>query len=112
MADRRVLEIGVFFGVLLREIHRRFPTAELYGTECWPKGLAVARRVCPQAQIRDETIEALSFGGLFDVVVLMEVLEHLVDPQGELERLDRLVAPGGTLFFTIPDGRYDLTKAY
>ena len=111
VADRRVLDIGAFFGVLLRGVHRRFPTAKLCGTECWPTALAVARCVCPQADLRAETIAELSFDGQFDLVVLMEVLEHLVDPGGELQRIDRVVAPGGTLFVAIPNGRFDLTNA-
>jgi 2-polyprenyl-3-methyl-5-hydroxy-6-metoxy-1,4-benzoquinol methylase len=111
VADRRVLDVGAFFGVLLRDVHRRFPTAKLCGTECWSTGLAVARRVCPQADLRAETIAELSFDGQFDLVVLMEVLEHLVDPGAELQRIDRIVAPGGSLFVTVPNGRFDLTGA-
>jgi 2-polyprenyl-3-methyl-5-hydroxy-6-metoxy-1,4-benzoquinol methylase len=111
IADRRVLEIGAFFGVLLQEMHRRYPTARLCGAECVPIALAVAHRLCPQADLRCETLATLSFDGLFDLVVLMEVLEHLVDPYSELERLDSLVAPGGTLFVTVPNGRYDSMMA-
>ena len=91
VADRRVLEIGDVFGVLLRQLHRRYPTAQLCGTECGPKELAIGRRVCPQADLRGESIDTLSFEGLFDFVIMTEVLEHLADPYQQLARIDRLV---------------------
>jgi SAM-dependent methyltransferase len=38
--------------------------------------------------------------GSFDVVTAIEVLEHTVDPVGELRRIRKLLRPGGLLFLT------------
>jgi len=39
----------------------------------------------------------------FDLVTAHFVLEHVVDPVGTLRRLAGLLAPGGRVFFTVPD---------
>lgn len=41
--------------------------------------------------------------GRFDLVTAHFVLEHVVDPIGTLQLLSGLLAPGGRLFFTVPD---------
>jgi SAM-dependent methyltransferase len=38
----------------------------------------------------------------FDVIYCMEVLEHITEPGALLERLDRLLCPGGTLVISVP----------
>lgn len=39
---------------------------------------------------------------LFDIVLCTEVLEHVADPAAALEKLSRLLRPGGTLVVTVP----------
>ncbi|HVR72950.1 MAG TPA: class I SAM-dependent methyltransferase [Planctomycetota bacterium] len=46
--------------------------------------------------------EALGDAG-FDVVVLLEVLEHLLDPLGVLRRLGEVLEPGGRLVVSLPN---------
>lgn len=40
--------------------------------------------------------------GQYDAVFCMEVLEHVVDWNPELDRLERLLAPGGRLIISVP----------
>jgi SAM-dependent methyltransferase len=48
-------------------------------------------------------LEALPLaGGAFEMVVALDVLEHLVDDAAGLEEAGRLVAPGGLLVVTVP----------
>lgn len=46
-------------------------------------------------------LEGMSFGWIF----LIEVIEHLRDPVGELKLIERLLAPGGKLFITTPNAK-------
>lgn len=43
------------------------------------------------------------FAGRFDAITLFDVLEHLPDPQGALERCREYLTPRGRLFITTPD---------
>jgi 2-polyprenyl-3-methyl-5-hydroxy-6-metoxy-1,4-benzoquinol methylase len=46
----------------------------------------------------------LSGLGMFDVVTLNKVLEHVEDPVAMLARVTSLLAPGGFVYFEVPDG--------
>jgi len=41
--------------------------------------------------------------GPYDVVICMEVLEHLLDPLGALKKLAAAATPGGRLFVSLPE---------
>ena len=41
-----------------------------------------------------------------DVILCLDVLEHLVDPWQTLKRLDMLLKPGGTWIISVPNIRY------
>jgi SAM-dependent methyltransferase len=51
----------------------------------------------------DELHDARADAPAFDAVTLFEVLEHLADPRGTLERLARLMAQGAVLVLETPD---------
>jgi len=41
--------------------------------------------------------------GPFDLVLCLDVLEHLVDPWGMVERIDNMLAPGGCMVSSVPN---------
>lgn len=49
-----------------------------------------------------EQLDAREHAGRFDLIVCMEVLEHVVDAETLITRLSRLVAPGGRLIASVP----------
>lgn len=49
-------------------------------------------------------IEASALASQFDVIVCSEVIEHLADRNAAFANLARMVAPGGLLLATIPQG--------
>ena len=107
---RSVGEVGSGTGYLLRLIHRRAPSARLSGFDTYREITALARHLCPECEFFERDLFDLD-GVTFDVVVCMEVLEHLVDPEDALARLLRMVAPGGSLVLTVPNGRTDSFEA-
>lgn len=49
-----------------------------------------------------EELDAPAHDGRYGLVVCMEVLEHVVEPEALVGRLARLVAPGGRLVVSVP----------
>jgi hypothetical protein len=45
---------------------------------------------------------ALIQDGTFDAILLIEVLEHVCQPFSAVEEVERMLAPGGLLFFSSP----------
>ncbi|MDQ3803833.1 MAG: methyltransferase domain-containing protein [Acidobacteriota bacterium] len=52
--------------------------------------------------VRTDELDAAEHAGGFDLVVCMEVLEHVVDEGALVERLGRLAAPGGRILISVP----------
>ncbi len=50
------------------------------------------------------SLDALPFRGLFDVILLGEVVEHVAYPDALLKTLGMLLAPSGSLIVTTPNG--------
>lgn len=42
----------------------------------------------------------------FDLILCLDVLEHLIDPWRAIQRIYEMLAPGGTLITSIPNVRY------
>jgi SAM-dependent methyltransferase len=62
--------------------------------------------LAPHASFGDalENLEHLiDAGDQFDVVAMEHVLEHVLEPERLLERLPRLIAPGGVCAITVPN---------
>jgi 2-polyprenyl-6-hydroxyphenyl methylase / 3-demethylubiquinone-9 3-methyltransferase len=95
-----VLDIGCGAGLLAEPMTRL--GARVTGLDAAEEALAVARAHAAEMDLaidyRSETAEALAdTGTAFDVVLAMEVVEHVADVDRFLEACCRLVAPGGLL---------------
>src|SRR5581483_5354748 len=90
-------------GLLLRQhLRRGLPDALEQGR---PRGRRAARRRHrgPRLAVEETRIEDFRPDVRFDAVVMCDVLEHLADPRGALERCRDLLAPGGVLFVQVPN---------
>jgi len=86
------------------------------GIDLHEANIAYARRKFESAGLRFECRTAASLAGSaesFDVIVLADILEHLSEPLPVLRECRRLLAPGGVLLVTVPNGRgpYELESA-
>jgi SAM-dependent methyltransferase len=86
------------------------PAATYYGCDLDPRTIEACRAVYPEMSERlqlcpspDSLPERGDFGGLFDVVVAKEVIEHIPEPAPWARLLARKVAPGGSLVLTTPN---------
>lgn len=92
----RVLDVGCDIGLLL-DVARRDGFRELYGIEPVPAAAQVARAV-PGAIISSEFYEREAFPKThFDLIALIHVVDHLVDPAEVLGRARTQLKPGGVI---------------
>lgn len=87
----RLLEIGPAAGHLLRAARGQGWT--VLGVEATPKFANVLRR--RELPVHQGVIATLGDTDPFDLVAMIDVLEHLVDPIGDLRRCAARLRPGG-----------------
>ncbi len=103
-ANSRVLDLGVADGsvaTLLKDMGCR-----VWGVELDPVAAEAARVVCEEVVVSDlNTLDlAQRFQGQqFDVVLMLDVLEHLSDPVAVLGRLKPVLAEGGWGVISLPN---------
>lgn len=98
----RWLDIGCGAGALLRAAERQGWSAT--GTEIAPNAVDVLREQGLDVRLGELDELGLEPGG-FDVVSLVEVVEHVADPLALVDGAARLVRPGGAVYVTTPNGR-------
>ncbi|MCW1955909.1 bifunctional 2-polyprenyl-6-hydroxyphenol methylase/3-demethylubiquinol 3-O-methyltransferase UbiG [uncultured Lentibacter sp.] len=94
----RIIDIGCGGGLLSEPLTRL--GADVLGADAAEKNIKVAKLHAEQESLeidyRAVTAEALADAGeRFDVVVNMEVVEHVADPQGYITECANLLKPGG-----------------
>ena len=96
----RLLEVGCAYGTLLDFLKGRGWNAR--GVEISPVSSRIAREELG-LDVRTGQLEDAAFpADSFDVVLLLDVLEHLHRPFETLAEIRRILAPGGTLVVQCP----------
>jgi 2-polyprenyl-3-methyl-5-hydroxy-6-metoxy-1,4-benzoquinol methylase/predicted nucleic acid-binding Zn-ribbon protein len=99
-----VLDVGCGPGVVARALTAR--GCKVWGLERDPARANSARNHC--VEVLEADIEAVSLseefaGRSFDVVLFLDVLEHLRDPQAALAGAEAVLAPGGCVLLSVPN---------
>lgn len=103
-AGMRVLDVGCGAGGN-GALMKGAGAAEVFGIELHPAAAQQARAVLDrvlEGDLADLDVEGLGPAS-FDLVLAIDVLEHLAAPQEVLERLVGLLRPGGLLVACIPN---------
>ncbi|HEU4879156.1 MAG TPA: methyltransferase domain-containing protein [Gemmatimonadaceae bacterium] len=119
----RVLDLGAADGSVARALRKRGCT--VWGIERDEQAAKAALQVCDRVIVADleakESFEALG-SETFDVVLALDVLEHLRDPAPVLKCAASYLTPGGIAVVSIPnvthgalrlsllEGRFDYTE--
>lgn len=101
---RRILDVGCWGGESIKVMGAlaRFP--EVYGIDVIEESVQKARANGIRASLVDLNTDALPFEtGYFDCVLLLDVLEHLVDPYEAISEVSRVVRPNGFVIICAPN---------
>jgi SAM-dependent methyltransferase len=103
----RMLEIGCGSGDTLAYLQASGRCRRTCGVELFPEAADTARgRLDEVYEGNIEQMELPIAPASLDVVLCLDVLEHLIDPWAAAARLARLLKPGGVLIASIPNVRH------
>jgi 2-polyprenyl-3-methyl-5-hydroxy-6-metoxy-1,4-benzoquinol methylase len=97
-----ILEVGAGVGATLRWIKTIYPHASTTGVELnaeLQSQLANNADVAMIGRIEERFSELKSY----DLILLLDVLEHLVEPLDTLRKLSTLLRPGGRVIVSLPN---------
>lgn len=103
----RILDAGSGPGVLTFELARRFPTAQVAGVDLDAAAVDACRTINHRVRqtntvFSHSAVQDLAPDAAFDLIVCVDILEHIRDDQTVLAHLHALTAPGGRLVLHVP----------
>jgi len=102
---KHVADIGCGTGRLLMAIHKKDP-ASVTGFEYSEAALKSARANLPAGHFESFDVY-VGDERQFDIVLCIEVLEHLLHPDKALQNIAQMIRPSGVGLLTVPNGRTD-----
>jgi ubiquinone/menaquinone biosynthesis C-methylase UbiE len=104
-----ILDVGVGYGAYFGPIQKRYKAHCYVGVDLLPDHLHMIKRGGGMSNSGDPnlflaTADALPFQDeIFDAVLLIEVLEHIVNDVAALKEISRVMKPEGLLTLTAPN---------
>ena len=99
---RRLLEIGCGTGYVLAGVRGALPQLELVGSELYQAGLEFAAHRLNGAELYQMDCRRIPFDSEFDVILALDVLEHVAEDHVALAELFRSLRPGGGVIVSVP----------
>lgn len=104
----RVLDVGCFTGELLELL--RDKGADVYGLELQDRALEIANQKLP-GRIFKADIYSNDFPQIqFDIIMMLGLIEHVIDPVRLLKRSSDLLKKGGIMIIQTPNNACFLAK--
>ena len=100
----RVLDVGCGDGFFTAKILQRFNLKNVYGLDISSKAVDLARLKHPEINFQQSALNHIpEETNSIDSITMIEVIEHLVDIEGTLKELFRVMKPGGILLIATTD---------
>ena len=98
-----VLEIGCSSGFLLNELVAKLPNNRIVGADYTSGTLEVLGRYLPGVPLLQFDLTRCPLPDNFaDIIILLNVLEHINDDEAAVAQLFRIVRPGGAVIIELP----------
>ena len=108
VAPGRLVDLGCWVGFLAAEARERGWDAMGVEPSAWAAERASERGV---PVLNAPLLDAPLLEGVFSAVTMGDVIEHLPDPGGALDRVRALLRDGGVLWLALPDAGSPLARA-
>lgn len=101
----KILEIGCSSGYLLKEMKEQLSDAVLMGADAVSQPLLNLAKILPKTLLFQFDLTNCPLqDNSFDVIVMLNVLEHIEDDFEALKQAYRILKPGGVLVIEVPAG--------
>lgn len=107
----RVLDAGTGFGQYAWFVARSFPGAHVHAIDVKPEYLERARRFVEKTPQRrritfaQDDLTDLKVDGPFDLILCVDVMEHIEEDEAVLSHFVRVLAPGGHVIINTPSDK-------
>jgi SAM-dependent methyltransferase len=105
---KRVLDAGSGIGAYTVALARRYPRAKVIGCDTDSAKTSFTNSLRDEIGLRNlefvhgDVTDLNAFGEPFDLIVCIDVLEHVSDYTSALQAFSRMLSPGGILFLHTP----------
>ena len=102
--NHKLLDVGAGTGEFVAALHELYPALEIHSVQRTKKAQDLIReKIGPDALIGTESSVLEKIDKQFDIITILQTLEHLMQPQKTLKILHNLLKPGGMLFISVPN---------
>jgi SAM-dependent methyltransferase len=101
--DFKLLEVGTGSGFLLSFLEVKYPKAILNGLEYDDRLVELTKSKLKQANVKQGNAEDFIFENKFDIIVSLQVIEHLYNPNKMINSVKNNLNKNGVFIFTTPN---------
>ena len=98
-----LLEIGTGSGFLISFLETKYPNISIQGLEYDPRLVELTTSKLSRSIVSLGDAEAFDLDRKFDVIVSLQVIEHLYDPEKMLDCVNKHLKDDGVFIFTTPN---------